>query len=85
MRCLVWITIVLTVLFHSGTIVEIFLICRPLAYFWDLGFTIQHGSCGTAREGQLAKFIPGLLGLVLDVITFLYVADMNCIQHDGFL
>ncbi|KAF2190153.1 hypothetical protein K469DRAFT_561058 [Zopfia rhizophila CBS 207.26] len=68
-RRAVWATIILAVIFHSAFIIETFTICKPVAFYWDRGFNIR-GTCGTARGSQLARFIPGVMSLALDVIIF---------------
>jgi hypothetical protein len=55
---------------HSAVIIELFLMCKPLAFFWDLGLSIQ-GSCGSAKDGQLARLIPGVLGVFFDFVIFM--------------
>src|SRR6186713_3103479 len=73
MEIIVWTTIVLSVLCHTGIIVAIFFLCKPMAYYWDLGLTIKNGTCGSDHYLQMAKFIPGLISLLFDIVIFVYV------------
>ncbi|KAF2112861.1 hypothetical protein BDV96DRAFT_145371 [Lophiotrema nucula] len=70
MKRIVWATIILSIIIHTAFIIEILAICKPIAYFWELGFTSLKGSCPTGVNSQMARFIPGVLSLILDVVIF---------------
>lgn len=56
----------LAVLYSAAATLEIFLICQPLASFWNP--MIPGGHCGNLRQAWLAV---GITNLLLDVFTIL--------------
>ncbi|KAF2731147.1 hypothetical protein EJ04DRAFT_579379 [Polyplosphaeria fusca] len=70
MKRLVFVTMVLTVITHTAFIIEVLSLCRPLAYFWHQGLTAMKGTCPSGKQGQIARFVPGLLSLLLDIVIF---------------
>ncbi|KAH7115007.1 hypothetical protein B0J11DRAFT_539612 [Dendryphion nanum] len=64
-RRICWITGAVCLVCGCAFIVTAFLICKPVAFFWDK--SILYGKCGNER---IAYMVPGVINMALDIVIF---------------